>query len=39
MIALVEEALAAKSPVERWADAISRRFVPAIIALSVLTGV
>ena len=38
MIGLVESALAAKSPVERWADAISRRFVPAIIALSVLTG-
>ena len=38
MIGLVESALAAKSPVERWADAISRRFVPAIIALSLLTG-
>ena len=35
MIALVEEALAAKSPVEQWADAISRRFVPAMIALSL----
>ncbi len=39
MIALVEEALAAKSPVERWADRISRRFVPAIIALSLLTAI
>ncbi len=38
MISLVEEALAAKSPVEQWADQISRRFVPAIIALSILTG-
>ena len=38
MIGLVETALAAKSPVERWADQISRRFVPAIIVLSVLTG-
>ncbi len=38
MIGLVETALAAKSPVERWADQISRRFVPAIIALSLLTG-
>jgi len=38
MIALVEEALAAKSPVEQWADRISRRFVPAIIALSLLTA-
>jgi len=38
MIALVEEALAAKSPVEKWADSISRRFVPAIIALALLTG-
>ncbi len=38
MIALVEEALAAKSPVERWADSISRRFVPAILLLSLGTG-
>ncbi len=38
MIALVEEALAAKSPVEQWADRISRRFVPAIITLSALTA-
>ncbi len=38
MIALVEEALAAKSPVEQWADSISRRFVPAMIALSVGTA-
>jgi len=38
MISLVEAALAAKSPVERWADKISRRFVPAIITLSLLTG-
>ncbi len=38
MIALVEDALAAKSPVELWADAISRRFVPAMIALAVGTA-
>jgi len=38
MIALVEDALAAKSPVEQWADAISRRFVPAMIALAVGTA-
>ena len=38
MIGLVEEALAAKSPVEQWADAISRRFVPTMIALSVGTA-
>ena len=38
MIALVEEALAAKSPVEQWADRISRRFVPAIVGLSILTA-
>ena len=38
MIALVEEALAAKSPVEQWADAISRCFVPAMIALSLGTA-
>jgi len=38
MISLVEAALAAKSPVEQWADKISRRFVPAMIALSLLTG-
>lgn len=38
MIALVESALASKSSVERWADAISRRFVPAIIALAALSG-
>lgn len=38
MIGLVEEALAAKSPVEQWTDAISRRFVPAMIALSVGTA-
>jgi len=38
MIALVEEALAAKSPVEQWADRISRRFVPAIITLAALTA-
>jgi len=38
MIGLVEEALAAKSPVEQWADRISRRFVPAIVGLSVLTA-
>ena len=39
MIALVEEALAAKSPVELWADKISRRFVPAIVTLSLLTAI
>ena len=38
MIALVEEALAAKSPVELWADSISRRFVPAMIALAIGTA-
>ena len=38
MISLVEAALAAKSPIEQWADKISRRFVPALIALSLLTG-
>ncbi len=38
MISLVEAALAAKSPVEQWADKISRRFVPAMVALSLLTG-
>ena len=38
MIALVEDALAAKTPVELWADKISRRFVPAIVALSLLTA-
>lgn len=38
MIALVEEALAAKSPVELWADKISRRFVPTIVALSLVTA-
>ncbi len=39
MIALVEAALAAKSPVEQWADKISRRFVPAMIALAIGTAV
>jgi len=38
MISLVEAALAAKSPVEQWADKISRRFVPAMVALSLMTG-
>ena len=38
MITLVEDALAAKSPVELWADSISRRFVPAMIALAVGTA-
>ncbi len=38
MITLVEEALAAKSPVELWADSISRRFVPAMIALALGTA-
>ena len=39
MIALVEDALSSKTPVERWADRISRAFVPAIIGLALLTGV
>jgi Cu2+-exporting ATPase len=34
MIALVEAALAAKSPVEQWADKISRRVVPALMLLA-----
>ena len=38
MIALVEGALASKSPVERWADRVSRVFVPAILALALATG-
>ena len=38
MIALVEDALASKSPVERWADRVSRVFVPGIIILAGLTG-
>ena len=38
MIALVEAALAAKSPVEQWADKISRRFVPAMIAIAIGTA-
>ena len=38
MIALVEDALAAKTPVEQWADGISRRFVPAIVTLALLTA-
>ncbi len=38
MIALVEGALASKSPVERWADRVSRVFVPAILLLALLTG-
>jgi len=38
MITLVEDALAAKSPVEQWADKISRRFVPAMIALAIGTA-
>lgn len=38
MIALVEGALASKSPVERWADRVSRVFVPAILALALGTG-
>ena len=38
MIALVEEAISVKSPAERWADRISRYFVPAIIAIAVGTG-
>jgi Cu2+-exporting ATPase len=38
MIALVEKALATKSPAERWADRISRVFIPTIITLAVGTG-
>ena len=38
MIALVEDALAAKSPVEQWADKISRRFVPALMLLAAGTA-
>ena len=38
MIALVEQALASKSPVERWADRVSRVFVPFIIALALATA-
>ena len=38
MIGMVEDALAAKSPTEQWADTISRRFVPAMIALSLGTA-
>ena len=35
MIALVEAALAAKSPVEQWADKISRRVVPSLFVLAL----
>ena len=38
MIALVEEALLAKSATERWADQISRRFVPGILAVALITA-
>ncbi|MGO8672174.1 MAG: heavy metal translocating P-type ATPase, partial [Capsulimonadaceae bacterium] len=38
MISLVEDAIAARSPAERWADRISRIFVPSIIALALATG-
>jgi len=38
MIAMVEEALSAKSATERWADQISRRFVPAILAIALITA-
>ena len=38
MIALVEDALSSKTPVERWADRISRVFVPSIIGLALATG-
>jgi len=38
MIALVEEAITVKSPAERWADRISRYFVPAIILIALSTG-
>ena len=38
MIALVETALTTKSRTERWADAIARRFVPAIIAAGAGDG-
>ena len=38
MIALVEAALSAKSPAERWTDKISRVFVPVIILLALGTA-
>ena len=38
MIALVETALTTKSHTERWADAVARRFVPAILLLALATG-
>ncbi len=38
MAALVESALAGKSRTERWADALARRFVPAILLLAAATG-
>ena len=38
MIALVEDAITVKSPTERWADRISRFFVPSIIAIALVTG-
>jgi heavy metal translocating P-type ATPase len=37
MIAMVEEAMAKKTPAEQWADKISRIFVPTIIALALAT--
>ena len=39
MIAMVEQALANKTPVEERADRISNVFVPTIMALSALTAV
>ncbi len=39
MIALVESALSSKTRAERWADQVSRVFVPVIILLALLTGV
>jgi Cu+-exporting ATPase len=37
IIRLVEEAQGSKAPVQRFADAISARFVPAVIAAALLT--
>lgn len=38
MIAMVEAAMSAKSPTERWADRISRVFVPSIIVIALATA-
>ncbi len=37
IIALVENAQASKAPIQRIADAVSGRFVPAVLGISVLT--